>query len=248
MKSINHVAIIMDGNGRWAKDRGRPRIWGHVRGANRVSGIVSAASELGLSSLTLYTFSTENWSRPKEEINSLFKLLRKFLAKEKKNLEKNNIKFDVIGNYAVLENGVVDIIDEIKESTKNNTGLNLSLAINYGGRTEIVDAVNDFLQESQINEITEEDISKHMYNRNLSEVDLIIRTAGERRVSNFLLWQLSYAEFYFSDIKWPDFQQDDFVDIIYEVDQRERRFGGINSTNNIIRFNRTSLGHEKLGH
>ena len=159
MSSIKHVAIIMDGNGRWAKERGRPRVWGHVRGSNRVLDIVVCAANLGLESLTLYAFSTENWSRPKEEVVSLFKLLRKFLRKEKDNLIKNNIRFNVIGNYRVLDNKIVEVVDEIIEETRSNTGLNLSLAINYGGRTEIVDAVNDFLKVNRQKEITEEDIA-----------------------------------------------------------------------------------------
>lgn len=227
MSSIKHVAIIMDGNGRWAKERGRPRVWGHVRGSNRVLDIVVCAANLGLESLTLYAFSTENWSRPKEEVVSLFKLLRKFLRKEKDNLIKNNIRFNVIGNYRVLDNKIVEVVDEIIEETRSNTGLNLSLAINYGGRTEIVDAVNDFLKVNRQKEITEEDISHHLYNNKVSDIDLVIRTAGEHRVSNFLLWQLSYAEFYFSDIKWPDFTPNQFIEILEHVSGRERRFGGL---------------------
>ena len=203
MSSIRHVAIIMDGNGRWAKQRFRPRIWGHVRGANRVSAIVDEAARLGLESLTLYTFSTENWSRPTDEITNLFKILKKFLQKEKKNLIKNNIKFDVIGNYRVLDTKIVQIIDDIKYKTEKNTGLNLSLAINYGGRAEIVDAVNVFFKENRTREITEKDITEYLYNTNLTNIDLLIRTAGDTRISNFLLWQISYAELFFTETKWP---------------------------------------------
>lgn len=227
MAAIKHVAIIMDGNGRWAKERSRPRVWGHVRGANRVSSIVTSAAQMNLESLTLYTFSTENWSRPKDEVAVLFKILKKFLVKEKESLKKNNIKFNVIGNYKVLENDMVSVIEDIIEETSHNTGLNLSLAINYGGRTEIVDAVNDFLKTSPVKEITEDDISEHLYNKDLKDIDLLIRTAGDNRVSNFLLWQMSYAEFYFTDIKWPDFTNLHFQEILKTVAIRERRFGNI---------------------
>jgi undecaprenyl diphosphate synthase len=237
MSSIRHVAIIMDGNGRWAKQRFRPRIWGHVRGANRVSAIVDEAARLGLESLTLYTFSTENWSRPTDEITNLFKILKKFLQKEKKNLIKNNIKFDVIGNYRVLDTKIVQIIDDIKYKTEKNTGLNLSLAINYGGRAEIVDAVNVFFKENRTREITEKDITEYLYNTNLTNIDLLIRTAGDTRISNFLLWQISYAELFFTETKWPEFTVDEFRQILQSVSGKERKFGSIE--------NDTSLSHSK---
>lgn len=230
MNSIKHVAIIMDGNGRWAKDRGRPRVWGHIRGANRVSDIVTEAVRLGLESLTLYTFSTENWSRPRDEVASLFKLLKKFLQKEKQNILVNDIRFNVIGNYKVLDSAIVEIIDDLISITMGNKGLNLSLAINYGGRTEIVDAVNDFLKNGIKKEITEQDISQHLYNQNLNDIDLLIRTAGDQRISNFLLWQISYAELFFTDIKWPDFSVDNLNSIISDVQHRERRFGNVQSS------------------
>lgn len=225
MNNLNHIAIIMDGNGRWANEKNRPRVWGHIRGANRVSSIVEAASKLSLKSLTLYTFSTENWSRPRDEVTTLFKILRKFLKNEKENLIKNNIKLSVIGNYRILDTSVVKLIDEIIDVTSSNTGLQLSLAINYGGRTEIIDAVNDFLKTEHKNDITEEDISKHLYNPSVSEVDLVIRTAGDKRISNFLLWEISYAELYFTDVKWPDFTKEQFIEIINQASKRERRFG-----------------------
>lgn len=239
MSSINHVAIIMDGNGRWANDRGRPRVWGHIRGANRVSSIVTAAAKVGLKSLTLYTFSTENWTRPKDEIGTLFKILIKYLKSEKKNLVKNNIRLSVIGNYQVLDNKIVDVIEDVIEATSSNSGMNLSLAINYGGRTEIVDAVNDFLKTNKRREVTEADISKHLYNDQLKDIDLIIRTAGDNRISNFLLWQLSYAEFYFTETKWPDFTENHFREILDDVSSRERRFGGIKNKS-------VSLTNEKV--
>ena len=239
MSSIKHIAIIMDGNGRWAKERGRPRAWGHIRGANKVSAIVSEAAKIGLDSLTLYTFSTENWSRPKDEVASIFKLLKKFLLKEKHNLLINNIKFNVIGNYRVLDSSVVEVIDNLISTTMNNTGLNLSLAINYGGRTEIVDAVNDFLKDGPKKEITEKDISEHLYNQSLNNIDLLIRTAGDKRISNFLLWQISYAEMFFTDTKWPDFEVKDFKAILDEVKFRDRRFGKIQESK-VVSLTKTS--------
>jgi undecaprenyl diphosphate synthase len=233
MSSIKNVAIIMDGNGRWAKQRHRPRVWGHVRGSNKVNEIVSESVALGLESLTLYAFSTENWSRPTDEVKNLFKLLKKFLSREKKNLIKNNIKFDVIGNYKVLDTSIVKIIDEIKVKTEKNTGMILSLAINYGGRAEIIDAVNKCLQKSEVNEITEQDITDNLYNPLVKNIDLLIRTAGDRRVSNFLLWQICYSEFFFTDTKWPDFSIEEYRNVLNEVGGRDRRFGGIESGSNL---------------
>ncbi len=232
MSSIKHVAIIMDGNGRWAKMRKRPRVWGHIRGARKVSEIVEASSELGLESLTLYTFSTENWSRPTQEVKTLFKLLRKFLEREKTNLIQNNIKFNVIGNYQVLDSRIVNMIEDLKEETRDNSGLELSLAINYGGRAEVVDAVNKFLAENRkTREIREEDISDNLYSNKIREIDLMIRTGGDKRISNFLLWELCYAEMFFTDTKWPEFSKDEFKAIIAKVAYRERRFGGLVENN-----------------
>mgnify|MGYP003683124501 CR=1 FL=1 len=232
MSSIKHVAIIMDGNGRWAKMRKRPRVWGHIRGARKVSEIVEASSELGLESLTLYTFSTENWSRPTQEVKTLFKLLRKFLEREKTNLIQNNIKFNVIGNYQVLDSRIVNMIEDLKEETRDNSGLELSLAINYGGRAEVVDAVNKFLAENRkTREIREEDISDNLYSNKIREIDLMIRTGGDKRISNFLLWELCYAEMFFTDTKWPEFSKDEFKAIIAKVAYRERRFGGLVESN-----------------
>lgn len=229
MTSIKNVAIIMDGNGRWAKQRLRPRVWGHVRGSQKVREIVTSASELGLDSLTLYAFSTENWSRPTDEVTSLFKLLKKLLLNEKKTILKQNIQFNVIGNYKVLDTEVVLLIEELIDLSKENTGLKFSLAINYGGRSEIVDSVNKFLKNNNTREITEEDISNNLYNPNLGEIDLLIRTSGDQRVSNFLLWQICYSEFFFTKTKWPDFSKQEFEEIVRSVSERERRFGGTSS-------------------
>ena len=233
MNSIKNVAIIMDGNGRWAKQRHRARVWGHVRGSNKVNEIVSESVALGLESLTLYAFSTENWSRPTDEVKNLFKLLKKFLSREKKDLIKNNIKFEVIGNYKVLDTSIVQIIDDIKNETEKNTGMILSLAINYGGRAEIIDAVNKCLQKTDIKEITEQDITDNLYNPLVKNIDLLIRTAGDKRVSNFLLWQICYSEFFFTETKWPDFSVEEYRKILSEVGGRDRRFGGVETGSNL---------------
>lgn len=227
MKNIKHVAIIMDGNGRWAQSRRRPRVWGHVRGANRVSEVVTYASDMGLEALTLYGFSTENWSRPLPEIKSLFKILKKFLLNERKKMIENNIQFKMIGNISKLNEETKQIINEIEAVTANNTGLKLSLAFSYGGRQEIVDATNKFMKENPGKEMTMESLSASLYRPETGDVDLLIRTAGDQRVSNFLLWQMSYAELFFSQTLWPDFTQEEFYSIVNSVEQRERRFGSV---------------------
>ena len=227
MNNIKHVAIIMDGNGRWAQSRKRPRVWGHVRGANRVSEIVTYASDMNLEALTLYGFSTENWSRPLPEIKSLFKILKKFLLNERKKMIENNIQFKMIGNISKLNKETKEIIREIEAVTANNTGLKMSLAFSYGGRQEIVDATNKYMKENPGKEITMESLSNSLYRPETGDVDLLIRTAGDQRVSNFLLWQMSYAELYFSQTLWPDFTQEEFYNIVNSVDKRERRFGSI---------------------
>lgn len=227
MSSIKHVAIIMDGNGRWANKRFRPRIWGHVRGTGVVSEIVQAADDLGLKALTMYAFSTENWSRPIEEVSSLFKLLKKFLIKEKQRILSNNIKFRVIGEIQSLPFETVTLIHEIEALTANATGLQLTFAFNYGGRAEIVRAVNLFQMNHPERLLTEGDLTNLMYRPESGEVDLMIRTGGEQRISNFLLWQMAYAELYFTPTKWPDFTVSEFRKIIEHVSCRERRFGNV---------------------
>ncbi len=227
--TIKHVAIIMDGNGRWANQRFRPRIWGHVRGSNVVSDIVNAADDIGLKSLTLYAFSTENWSRPLEEVSSLFKLLKKFLTKEQNRIISNNIKFKVIGEVNSLPLETLELIQETEELTKNASGLNLTFAFNYGGRAEILRAVNNFQKNNPGKMMTEGDLNHSMYRPETGDVDLMIRTGGEQRVSNFLLWQMAYAELYFTPTKWPDFTPSEFKKIVDHVSCRERRFGTISS-------------------
>lgn len=239
MNNIKHVAIIMDGNGRWAQSRKRPRVWGHVRGASRVSEIVTYASNMKLEAITLYGFSTENWSRPLPEIKSLFKILKKFLLNERKKMIENNIQFKMIGNISKLNDETKEIIREIEAVTANNTGLKMSLAFSYGGRQEIVDATNKFMKENPGKEMTMEDLSNSLYRPETGDVDLLIRTAGDQRVSNFLLWQMSYAELYFSQTLWPDFTQDEFYQIINSVDKRERRFGSVG-------FDQATLENSKI--
>jgi undecaprenyl diphosphate synthase len=227
MSAIKHVAIIMDGNGRWAKKRFRPRIWGHVRGSAVVSDIVQAADDLGMKAITMYAFSTENWSRPLEEVSSLFRLLKKFLIKEKKRILANNIKFKVIGDIQNLPPETVALINEMESLTANATGLKLTFAFNYGGRAEIMRAVNAFQIAHPDKLMTEADLTELMYRPETGDVDLMIRTGGEQRISNFLIWQMAYAEMYFTPTKWPDFNPSEFKKIIDHVSVRERRFGNV---------------------
>jgi undecaprenyl diphosphate synthase len=227
--TIKHVAIIMDGNGRWAKRRLRPRIWGHVRGSSIVSEIVTAADDVGVKALTLYAFSTENWSRPLEEVSSLFRLLRKFLLKERSRLLANDVRFKVIGEIDHLPAETIALIRETEALTANSRGLMLTFAFSYGGRAEIVRAVNSFQLSNPGAPMTEEALSAHMYRPESGEVDLMIRTGGEQRISNFLLWQMAYAELYFTPTKWPDFTASEFKRIIQHVSSRERRFGGVSA-------------------
>ena len=220
MNSLNHVAIIMDGNGRWAKSRGHIRVWGHVRGSKIVSEIVEEADNLGVKHLTLFTFSTENWSRPINEIKVLFRLLKKFLEKEKKRIIKNRIKFKVIGDISDLPLPTKELIWEMEELTKDMDGLNLTFCFNYGGRTALVDKVN-LLVENNI-PVTEGNLIESF---EVGDVDLLIRTGGDQRISNFLLWQMAYSELYFTPTMWPEFSTKEFREIYEKVSKRERRFG-----------------------
>lgn len=234
MSKLKHVAIIMDGNGRWANQRLRPRLWGHVRGSAVVSNIVQTADELGLNALTLYAFSTENWSRPMEEVSTLFRLLKKFLLKEKQRIIANNIKFKVIGEIQNLPAETIKLIQDIENETLNATGLKLTFAFSYGGRAEIVRAVNNFAAANPGRNITELDMDELMYRPETGDVDLMIRTGGEHRISNFLLWQMAYAELYFTPTKWPDFTSSEFKKIIENVSSRERRFGNVCSQSGLV--------------
>ena len=229
-KKPKHVAIIMDGNGRWATKQGKKRFAGHNRGAKTVSKIVEQAAEKKIEYLTLFAFSTENWNRPKEEVNILMKLLVSSLRKQFARLTENNIKLSSIGNIDSLPSIVQEELSYVKNKTKNNTGMVLTLALNYGGKEEIIDAVktiSDKVKNSIIlpEKVDESTIIDHLYTRNLPPVDLLIRTSGEERISNFLLWHIAYAELYFTKTLWPDFTKEDLNKALSEYCKRERRFG-----------------------
>ncbi len=221
-----HIAVVMDGNGRWAKKRGLPRILGHRAGVKAVRNIVEVCAKLKIKILTLYAFSTENWARPKTEINSLMVLLKTYLRQELKNLQKNNIRLNVIGDISKLPQGTKTELDKVIKKTSKNSGLLLNLALNYGGRQEIVRAVN-LLLGKKLKEIKEKDLADNLYTEGIPDPDLFIRTSGEKRLSNFLLWQLAYSELYFTEVLWPDFKENDFNSAIAEYQKRNRRFGGL---------------------
>jgi len=232
-----HVAIIMDGNGRWARQRHLPRTHGHLEGVKRVEETISAAREMGIKVLTLYTFSTENWSRPENEVSMLMETLINVLNRNITRLCEGNIRFQFIGRRNGIPEKVLKTIDSAMELTKNNKVLILNLAFNYGGRLEIIDAVRKIagaVKDSRlrVDEIDEGVISEALYTQGLPDPDLLIRTSGEKRISNFLLWQLSYAEFYFTDKYWPEFNKDEFQKAILDFKSRERRYGNIESVRN----------------
>lgn len=225
-----HIAIIMDGNGRWAKLKNKPRVFGHKNGVNSVRETIEACGEIGVQYLTLYAFSTENWKRPKLEVKTLMALLVSSLKKELKVLQKNNIKLNTIGNLYDLPESAQKELKEVIEKTKNNTALTLTLALSYGSRDEIVNVIKNISKkvvnnELSIEEINENIINNHLYTFSLPDVDLMIRTSGEKRISNFLLWQLAYAELYFTDTLWPDFREENLYAAIIDYQNRERRFG-----------------------
>ena len=225
-----HLAIIMDGNGRWAKKQGLLRAFGHESGSKSVKKIIQASVELGIDYLTLYAFSTENWNRPKLEVDTLMKVLINSLKKEVTTLQDNNIKLNAIGNLELLPKTAQNELLDVINGTKSNTKMTLTLALSYGSREELTNAVKMISEKVKNNIISVEDIddsiiNEHLYTQNLPDVDLVIRTSGEHRVSNFLLWQIAYAEFYFTDILWPDFKEDDLYEAILCYQKRERRFG-----------------------
>ncbi|ABK61081.1 MULTISPECIES: isoprenyl transferase [Clostridium] len=227
-----HIAIIMDGNGRWAKKRKLPRTVGHKAGVETIREIVKECSKLNVKALTLYAFSTENWKRPKDEVSALMKLLVEYLKKELKELHEENVVIRYIGDISKLPKICQDELINASNRTQNNTGLILNLALNYGGRNEIVNAIKSIAEKVknntlQIHEIDESTIEEFLYTKNLKDPDIIIRTAGEQRLSNFLLWQCAYSEFWYTDIKWPDFKKQDLLRAIYDYQNRDRRFGGL---------------------
>jgi len=227
-KLPRHVAVIMDGNGRWAAKRGLPRIAGHKAGVDSVRAIVRAAGELGIETLTLYSFSTENWLRPAEEVGELMKLLSWALNKETLELDKNDVRLSAIGRLEALPEAVRRELEGAIVRLQDNKGLNLVLALNYGGRQEIIDAANKALASGET-ELDETSIADNLYTADLPELDLMIRTSGEMRISNFLLWQTAYAELHITDVLWPDFRKEHLVAALEDYQKRDRRFGGLSS-------------------
>ena len=231
-KAPNHVAVIMDGNGRWAKKFGKERFFGHNSGVNSVRDTIEASIDIGIKNLTLYVFSMENWKRPEAEVKALMHLLFSSINGELENLNKNNIKLNVIGKKDLLPKVTKKRLETAVEETNKNNGLNLNLAISYGSKQEIIEAVKSISEKVKKNIISLENIDEniindHLYTRNLDNVDLLIRTGGEIRVSNFLLWQISYAELFFLELLWPDFKKRHFYEAIVEYQKRARRFGKI---------------------
>jgi undecaprenyl diphosphate synthase len=225
-----HIAVIMDGNGRWAKARGKDRSYGHQEGVVSVRKIVEAATAIGLKYLTVYTFSTENWNRPEEEVRALMQLLVSAIHKETPDLMKNNVRLMAIGDLSMLPEETMATLQDCIDQTSVNTGTTLVLALSYSSRWELTDAMRQLaekIKQNKLNpeEITELVVSEHLSTRNIPDPDLLIRTGGEKRLSNFLLWQLSYAELYFTDVFWPDFREEELYGAILYYQQRERRFG-----------------------
>ncbi|UJL47961.1 isoprenyl transferase [Virgibacillus sp. NKC19-16] len=228
----DHVAIIMDGNGRWAKKRGLPRIAGHREGVKVVKNIVKTASKHNVQILTLYTFSTENWKRPKSEVDFIMKLPKEFLDVYLPELIENNVRLETIGEVEALPKDTKEVIQYAKDKTKNNNGLLLNFALNYGSRFEIMQAIKQIMADIDgaklsVEAVDEEIFSKYLYTQGIRDPDLLIRTSGEQRLSNFLLWQLAYTEFWFTDVLWPDFNEETFKQALHEYQQRKRRYGGI---------------------
>lgn len=220
-----HIAIIMDGNGRWAKKRNKPRVFGHNEGMKRVVDVVENSLNIGIKYLSLYAFSTENWKRPQKEIDFLMQILIKYIDDQLNKLVTQGVKINILGDISVLPEKVIQKIEYALDSTKNNDKLILNIAINYGSRQEILRAVNTAIEDGEI--LTDNEFSNLLYTRNQPDVDLLIRPGGEKRLSNFLLYQMSYAELYFSDIYWPDFKLESLIDAIYWYQNRNRRFGGL---------------------
>jgi undecaprenyl diphosphate synthase len=230
-----HIAIIMDGNGRWANRRNMPRVAGHKAGIDPVRSTVETCARLGITALTLYAFSVENWKRPRHEVETLWRLLRFYLRRELPELMENNIRLAAIGRLEALPRQVRQELEAVMEATSRNKGLIVNLAINYGGRAEIVDAVNALLDKARIEgtlddlQVNEKDIASKLYTARIPDPDLLIRTSGEMRVSNFLLWQIAYSELYVTETLWPDFKLSDLLSAILDFQKRDRRFGGVKS-------------------
>ena len=222
-----HIAFILDGNGRWATSKGLPRTMGHQKGAKTLKEITIECNNIGIKYITAFVFSTENWNRPSDEVNFIMNEIIK-LCNDYKTLVKNNIKLNWIGSSKNVPTNIVEAIEEAVYNTKECTGLNLNMAFNYGAKTEIVDSIKHIIEDNiNSNDITEELVEKYLYTKNIPNVDLLIRTSGEMRISNFLLWQIAYAEIYFTKTYWPDFHKKELYEAIFEYQQRDRRFGGL---------------------
>ena len=231
MRVPNHIAIILDGNGRWAKKRGMPRSFGHVKGCENLEDICEVAKELGVKYLTVYAFSTENWKRSKEEVDGLMKLFRNYLKKCIKISQKNNMRVKVIGDITAFDSDIQESIEKLEDFSKDFTDLHFQIALNYGSRDEITRAVNRMLEDLKAGKletpVSEDTISGYLDTAGLPDPDLMIRTSGELRLSNYLLWQLAYSEFYFTDVPWPDFKKEELVKAIEKYTERDRRYGGV---------------------
>ena len=232
MKVPQHIAIILDGNGRWAKSKGMPRNYGHAQGSKNVERICEEAWRLGIKYLTVYAFSTENWSRPKNEVDALMTLLRNYMKTCLKTAAKNDMKIRVIGDIEPLDEDIKSRIRELEEATANNGGLNFTIALNYGSRDEIVRAIRQLSQDCVDGAVKPEDITEDLFSayldtREIPDPDLLIRTSGELRLSNYLLWQLAYSEFYFTEVPWPAFNKEELLKAIEKYNGRERRYGGV---------------------
>ncbi|CAM1348322.1 isoprenyl transferase [Tenacibaculum insulae] len=229
-KVPNHIAVIMDGNGRWAKGKGMQRVFGHKNALTAIRETADTASEIGVKFITLYAFSTENWNRPKLEVDALMSLLVNTLKKELPEFQRKNVKVNAIGNIESLPKNAQKILGKVISETKNNTKITLTFALSYGSREEIVNTIRNISKkvvnkELDIEKIDEKIINNHLYTFNLPDVDLMIRTSGEQRISNFLLWQIAYAELYFTEVLWPDFRRENLFDAVIDYQNRERRFG-----------------------
>ena len=238
MNVPQHVAIILDGNGRWAKSKGMPRNYGHAQGSKNVERICEEAWRLGIKYLTVYAFSTENWNRPQDEVDALMNLLRRYMKTCLTTAAKNDMKVRVIGDITRLDEDIRTRILELEEATKNNGGLNFQIAINYGSRDELVRGIRKLAQDCVDNkqnpaEITEAVIERYLDTHDIPDPDLLIRTSGEQRLSNFLLWQLAYTEFYFTDVHWPAFTKEELIKAIEQYNKRDRRFGGVKEEQNV---------------
>lgn len=230
LKVPEHIAVIMDGNGRWAKARGKKRTAGHKAGADNLKKIARLASDMGVKYFTVYAFSTENWKRPKEEVSFLMGLMRQYLKESIKNAKKDNMRVRILGDREGLDQDIAEAMDRLEDASKSYTGLNLQLAINYGGRNEIIRGVNTFMEAKRSDEsllLSEDNFSQYLDTKDMPDPELMIRTSGEIRSSNFLIWQLAYSEFCFVDKFWPDFSEEDLLSAIYHYNKVDRRFGGL---------------------